>query len=210
MKFDLRRLPVDRDWWKARLARVSPGSVLFGACLLFGGIALVPFGQDKADAAARAIPRLPLHGPASAVLAGDALVINGAQLQLWGVTAPRPGSAEGEKAHAYLAALVSTHPLTCEDTGQRSYTRTVARCFDPWNRDVAELMVRAGWAYDQPAFSQGQYASAGQQAQTLEVGSFRRSSSASAFDLPFPSGPSAPIEASPAGAYVVPRLAVPH
>jgi succinoglycan biosynthesis protein ExoI len=66
--------------------------------------------------------------------------------------------------------IVPHHPLTCRQAGRPSYDLLVARCVDPWGRDVAEIMVGAGWALDWPEFSKGRYGPAQDRAAAPRAG----------------------------------------
>jgi endonuclease YncB( thermonuclease family) len=94
---------------------------------------------------------------------GDDLRFGDVRVRLWGIAAPedRRGLVQpgGPEARAALAALVAGRRVRCEldgTTAGRSL-RPVAVCF-AGGVDVAEALVRGGWARDCPAHSGGAYA----------------------------------------------------
>lgn len=204
-KFDLSRLPELHRWGAIPFQKMKPKTALLaGAGLLFV-MAMIPKHGDQATAQAEA----GLTGAASAVLSGEAFVIGGQSVRLWGVVAARQGTADGAQAQAYLTDLLGTHRIECADTRQKHYNQILARCKDPWQRDIAELLVQAGWATDDTAFSRGRYSVAEQHARNLRVGMHRHDTgqlvplapqpSAAVVPLPDPSsfGPST---------HIVPRI----
>lgn len=74
-----------------------------------------------------------------------------------GVDAPEMGTAAGPLARDALATLLADTPISCSDTGERSYRRTVATCRNAAGQDVGIAMVAAGWAVDIPRFSGGRH-----------------------------------------------------
>lgn len=112
----------------------------------------------------------PIVGPVSRVVDGDTFWIGREKIRLWGIDAPEATTTEGPVATRYLTQVVSDHPLTCRQAGAPSHDRIVARCEDPWGRDIAEIMVSAGWALDWPEFSRGRYRPAQDRAVALGVG----------------------------------------
>lgn len=117
------------------------------------------------------LPELrPVVGPVARVVDGDTFWIGERRIRLWGIDAPEASTPNGSAATRYLAAVVSQHPLTCRQAGPPSHGRLVARCLDPWGRDVAEIMVGAGLALDWPEFSRGHYRAAQDRAVALRAG----------------------------------------
>jgi endonuclease YncB( thermonuclease family) len=112
----------------------------------------------------------PVVGPVTRIVDGDTFWIGGDKIRLWGIDAPELSTANGPAATRYLAQVVGSFPLTCRQAGAPSYDRLVARCLDPWGRDVAEIMVGAGWAVDWPKFSRGRYRAAQDRAAALGAG----------------------------------------
>lgn len=99
-----------------------------------------------------------LSGRPSWVTDGDTFRFGEVRVRLHGINAPEMDTADGPRAREALRAVIGGGQVVCEDTGQRSYDRIVARCFDAQGRDLAEQMVRKGWAADWPRFSGGRYA----------------------------------------------------
>lgn len=126
-----------------------------------------PKVADEYEAADVRLPGLPTRGPAR-VVDGDTLQIAGKTFRLWGVDAPELATPEGRVSADYLTQVVATHEITCMDSGQRSYERIVGKCFDPWRRDLAAIMVAQGLAKDAPEFSGGDYAD--EEAQAAQAG----------------------------------------
>lgn len=112
----------------------------------------------------------PIAGPVSRVVDGDTFWIGRVKIRLWGIDAPEAATPYGPAATRYLGQVVADHPLTCRQAGAPSHDRLVARCEDPWGRDIAEIMVGAGWAVDWPEFSRGRYRAAQDRAAVLGVG----------------------------------------
>lgn len=79
----------------------------------------------------------------------------GPRVRVWGVDAPELATEAGPASRRALTRLIAGKTLECEKKG-RSYDRVVARCFVD-GRDVAEEMVRGGFAADWPKFSHGAY-----------------------------------------------------
>jgi endonuclease YncB( thermonuclease family) len=80
--------------------------------------------------------------------------------RLWGADALElrqwcNGRACGENARDALVELIGGREVTCERRG-KSYDRTVGQCFVD-GMDLGREMVRAGWAFDEPDYSNGLY-----------------------------------------------------
>ncbi len=100
------------------------------------------------------------------VFDGDTFSISGEVIRLWGIDAPENKQpcwrksveyACGVEARAYLQSLIDPATLTCETKPRaRKETRIVALCRVK-GRDLAQMMVLAGWALDYRQFSQGAY-----------------------------------------------------
>lgn len=99
-----------------------------------------------------------LAGRPTHITDGDTIRFGPARVRLYGIQAPEMDTPDGPRARAALVAIIGTGEVVCQDTGDRSYRRVVARCFDAQGRDLSEQMVREGWATDWPRFSRGRYA----------------------------------------------------
>lgn len=155
-----------------RFQRPSFGTSLF---VVFGAVALALAGPRLAAGFRQAAPALPAFqpvvGPVTRIIDGDTFLIGTRKIRLWGIDAPEAATPNGPAATEYLARVVANHPLTCRQAGPPSHDRMVARCLDPWGRDIAEIMVGAGWALDWPEFSKGQYRAAQARAAAQGAGS---------------------------------------
>lgn len=145
-----------------------------GIFLAFGTVALALAGPRVVGGLRDQAPPLPalrpVAGPVTRVVDGDTFWIGRYKIRLWGIDAPEASTPNGPVATRYLFAVVANHPLTCRQAGPPSHDRMVARCLDPWGRDIAEIMVGAGWALDWPAFSRGHYRPAQERAAALRAG----------------------------------------
>ncbi len=90
------------------------------------------------------------------VIDGDSLIVDGREVRLHGMdavelhqTCREPDGREwpcGRLARAHLRKLVRGRSLTCRTVDEDRYGRIVARCVTDGGLDVAERMVRDGWA----------------------------------------------------------------
>lgn len=113
-------------------------------------------GADRAAAAA--VPSADLSGYPTRIVDGDTLRFGAHRVRFAGIDAPEMSTRHGEPARRHLAALVAAGaPLHCDDTGQRTYERIVARCRTADGRDLEAAMVEAGWATDFTQYSHGRY-----------------------------------------------------
>lgn len=127
-----------------------------------------------ASTAATAADRFAVTGRPTRVTDGDTLRFGETRVRLHGVDAPEMNTDEGREARRRLIALIGDGEVRCRDTGQRSYERVVAVCYDARGRDLAAAMVQAGWAYDAPRFSGGRYAPDQRRAELSGAGLFGR------------------------------------
>lgn len=145
-----------------------------GLFLVFAAAAVALAGPRVIGGLREQAPPLPtfrpIVGAVSRVVDGDTFWIGREKIRLWGIDAPEAATTDGPAATRYLAAVVADHPLTCRQAGPPSHDRLVARCEDPWGRDIAEIMVGAGWALDWPEFSRGLYRPAQDRAAALGAG----------------------------------------
>lgn len=119
---------------------------------------------------------------------GDTLVIGAKHVRLHGIDAPErdqtcrrsDGSSYdcGRVAAAHLRREVADHVPDCARLYRDLYQRQIAIC-TIGGRDVADIMVRSGWALDVPVYSGGRYAAA-----EAEARAARRGLWAGAFDEP--------------------------
>ena len=145
-----------------------------GLFLVFAAAAVALAGPRVIGGLREQAPPLPtfrpIVGAVSRVVDGDTFWIGRVKIRLWGIDAPEAATTDGPAATRYLAEVVADHHLTCRQAGPPSHDRLVARCEDPWGRDIAEIMVGAGWALDWPEFSRRRYRPAQDRAAALGVG----------------------------------------
>jgi endonuclease YncB( thermonuclease family) len=109
-----------------------------------------------------------LTGQAS-IIDGDTLEIHGTRIRLSGIDAPESTQfCRGEdslphrcgaKAANELSAFIARRPVTCVPVSLDQYGRTAATC-SVAGIDLADWLVRNGFALDWPRYSNGKYASA--------------------------------------------------
>jgi endonuclease YncB( thermonuclease family) len=114
-----------------------------------------------------------ITGQAS-VVDGDTLEIHGQRIRLSGVDAPESDQLCrsddslqyrcGAKAANELARFISGRPVSCTGVDIDQYKRVVAICA-VGGVDVAEWIVRTGFAFDWPRYSKGKYAGAQKEAE---------------------------------------------
>lgn len=95
----------------------------------------------------------------------DTFAVQGRRLRTAGFDAPelsqtctlagRPWLA-GCDARDAVRGLLAGRTISCADTGARSYTRPVVDCFMD-GRPLGEIIVRMGWAMDDPRYSKGRF-----------------------------------------------------
>ena len=111
-----------------------------------------------ANPTAATVPSAELSGYPTRIVDGDTLRFGAHRVRFAGIDAPEMSTRHGEPARRHLAALVAAGaPLHCQDTGQRTHNRIVARCRTADGRDLEAAMVEAGWASDFTRFSHGRY-----------------------------------------------------
>lgn len=109
----------------------------------------------------------------------DSLVVQGRKLRLHGIDAPESAqlcrNADsvhyrcGQQAANALAEFLAGRHVSCVDTDQPTYDRTVAVC-SVGKVDIADWLVRQGYALDWPKYSKGDYADAQAEARRNERG----------------------------------------
>jgi endonuclease YncB( thermonuclease family) len=101
------------------------------------------------------------------IIDGDTLEIHGTRVRILGIDAPESGQLCrnedsslfrcGQKASNELDAFIALRPVKCIDIDERSFRRTVAVCTVA-GFDIADWLVRHGFALDWPKYSKGGYA----------------------------------------------------
>ena len=104
---------------------------------------------------------------------GDTIDIDGKRIRFHGIDAPEMKTQDGVLAATALSRLIANRPVSCEDTGERTYKRIVAIC-SVEGKDIAAEMVRLGWAWDWPKFSGGHYKPQELEAWQAKRGMWRR------------------------------------
>ena len=103
-----------------------------------------------------------LSGPAR-VIDGDTLVIGGTHVRLAGIDAEELSERHGMESRGALIQLIGPSEVSCTDTGERSYGRTVAVCWTAEQHTKSKEaslnaeMVRLGFALDCARYSGGKY-----------------------------------------------------
>jgi endonuclease YncB( thermonuclease family) len=107
---------------------------------------------------------------------GDTVVIQKQTYRFWGIDAPELHQTCGDvhcgpMAKEALINLVAAGGISCDEHKTTDkYSRIVATCRDNAGADIAEKMVRAGWAWDYPRYSNGAYLTVQQEAQSNRTG----------------------------------------
>ena len=102
-----------------------------------------------------------ITGTAS-VVDGDTIEIHEQRIRLDGYDAPESGSMCGrtnvyQKAASALSDAIGTRTVNCEIKGKDRYDRYIADC-ELGGLNLAEHMVREGWARDWAEYSRGAFA----------------------------------------------------
>lgn len=100
-----------------------------------------------------------LAGPAR-VIDGDTLAIGATHVRLAGIDAEELMEPNGYRAKFGLQEIIAGRQVKCEDTGQRSYGRTVAMCWAWSSKTDLSLnarMVNEGFALDCERYSGGKF-----------------------------------------------------
>lgn len=119
-----------------------------------------------------------LTGRAS-IIDGDTLEIHGNRVRLWGIDAPEHDQLCrshdslqyrcGAKVANELDHFIKSRPVTCSPIDVDRYGRTVATCAAE-GVDLAEWLVKEGYALDWPQYSRGRYAAPQRQAEQARKG----------------------------------------
>ncbi|CAB4125077.1 COG1525 Micrococcal nuclease (thermonuclease) homologs [uncultured Caudovirales phage] len=88
---------------------------------------------------------------------GDTLYIQGQSIRLYGIDAEELDEPHGIQARDTLRALVKHQTITCSDTGTRTHSRVVARCYLPDKREINRVLVQRGVVLDCARYSGGAY-----------------------------------------------------
>jgi len=156
---------------RPRRRRRTPPYGLIAFALLLVWAAVIVISQPRFGAEGRDDQ---LRGEPTHIVDGDTFDLSGRRLRLAGIDAPEMDTVAGASAREALVSLIANAPIVCRDTGERSYGRVVATCRDAQGVDVAETIVRAGWATDIPRFSGGRYQLSEWRARRERLGMFAR------------------------------------
>jgi endonuclease YncB( thermonuclease family) len=91
------------------------------------------------------------------IIDGDTIASDTNRIRLWGIDAPELYTQEGRDSRAFLEEYLHNQTLNCYSMGEDGYGRTVARCFDSYNVDVACALIQHGHAEEWHYFSSGYY-----------------------------------------------------
>lgn len=89
---------------------------------------------------------------------GDTFRFGQVRVRIAGMDAPELETRFGPGSRDHLVQLIAGQRVTCQDSGERSYDRVVATCWNYQGVELGDAMVRDGWAVDWPKFSHGRYA----------------------------------------------------
>jgi endonuclease YncB( thermonuclease family) len=153
----------DAPEWQAASGRPMKRALLVLVVLL-----AAPTGTLAAD----------LTGQAS-VIDGDTLEIHGTRIRPWGIDAPESRQLCrdddslpyrcGANAANDLDAFIARRPVSCVPVTLDRYGRTVATCSVD-GIDLADWLVRNGFALDWPRYSRGKYDPAQHEAEHAQRG----------------------------------------
>jgi len=97
-----------------------------------------------------------LSGPAM-VSDGDTLIVEGFSVRLEGLDAEELNEPHGLMAKRGLLMMIAGQPITCKLTGLKTYERNIGTCYSHTGIDLAQDMVRFGYALDCARYSNGKY-----------------------------------------------------
>jgi micrococcal nuclease len=96
-----------------------------------------------------------IEGPAT-VQDGDTIYVNHQAIRLFGVDAEELSEPNGIRAKLALRALIGEADVRCVLSGERSYSRLIARCYIG-TAELNQSIIAAGWALDCRRYSGGIY-----------------------------------------------------
>lgn len=124
--------------------------------------------------------RVDKDGRGISVQDGDSFVLQQTVIRLDGIDAPELKqncySADGSiwrcggEARNQLAKMLRKGDVKCEPRAKDSYGRTIAKCSARDVPDLAEAMVRMGWAINAAKLGEGLYAAAEEEARNAKRG----------------------------------------
>ena len=82
-----------------------------------------------------------LTGPITHVRDGDTIEVGEIAIRLNGLTCDERGTALGDRATAYLRAIVMDKVATCSLNGERTYDRLVGRCATEELGDIGAHLI---------------------------------------------------------------------
>lgn len=92
------------------------------------------------------------------VIDGDTLRFPSTDVRLAGIDAEELFEPNGYAARRALQNIITrSNHIKCEDTGKRTHKRRTMTCRTSEGVDLAEYMVRGGWALDCEAYSRGRF-----------------------------------------------------
>lgn len=125
-------------------------------------------------------PRVDKDGRGITVQDGDSFILQQTVIRLEGIDAPELKqncySADGSiwrcggEARNQLTRMLRKGDVKCEPRAKDRYGRTVARCSAKDIPDIAEEMVRLGWAINAAQIGEGNYAGAEEEAKLAKRG----------------------------------------
>lgn len=162
------------NFLKAPLSTMQSCNTAIGNRIVRTGAILLAMGLSAHDATAQPLVGIP------SVIDGDTIEIHGTRIRLYGIDAPESaqmcldGSGKtyrcGQRSSLALADFLGTHrPTSCIEVGRDQFRRMVAVC-TAGGVDIAEWLVRRGYALDWPRYSDGYYASAQAKARAAKFG----------------------------------------
>ncbi len=192
----MRRKPLFKIWLALAalvIGLIGTGEVTQGDLTrLFRAVTRALHSEAPRQPAREARPGETLSGRPR-IIDGDTIDLDGVRVRMQGIDALehdqscRRGAGRfecGAAAREALAELVGNRVVTCEPDGSLTHGRTVAICFVPGSGgsrvDLNEAMVRSGYAFDCPRFSDRRYAAAEAAARRDKAGAW-----AGRFDFPW-------------------------